>query len=209
MSEDPKFATGLRPYHHFFLEYGQFFAAFNNFEVAIEIALMRLLRLSVRETSTVFASVGFAAKQNILGALLSDTPDGASKYRLITDAISLAERNGFAHGMVCMSEDEKLFTIIRREVKGSHKVTPKGYYPLQMQRHLHVFVNKTSEVQDALGISDDDLIRYQREIESLAKAPEARSAPRPPKATSFSSSTKQLRRERKAQRKALRQKGNS
>jgi hypothetical protein len=62
--------SGLTTFQHFFLEYGPFLAAWNSFDVLIEIALMRELRLTAKEACTVFASVGFGAKHNILGALL-------------------------------------------------------------------------------------------------------------------------------------------
>lgn len=86
-------ALGMQPYHHFFLQYGQFLACWNSFDVLIEIALMRELRLTSEEACIVFASVGFGAKCHILGALLTKSAEGKKTYRLITDAVQLAERN--------------------------------------------------------------------------------------------------------------------
>lgn len=198
--------SGLTTFQHFFLEYGPFLAAWNSFDVLIEIALMRVLRLSPGEACTVFASVGFGAKHNILGALLASTEDGKQKYGIIQDAIKLAERNGFAHGFISVSENHEQFTLVRREVKGVLEVKPKVFTPLGMQRHSHTFLGKFAEAQEAFNISDDDLIRYQREIESFAKSLPNPNIRLPQSATNFAEAKQLSRRERRAQKKARRAK---
>jgi hypothetical protein len=196
MSEEPSF--GITPYHHFFLQYGQFLAAWNSFDVLVEIALMRELRLTTKETCIVFASVGFGAKSFILGALLTQSEAGKEKYALITSAIQLAERNGFAHGFISVSDDQSHFTMVRRAVKGSLEVRPKIMTSLTMQKHLHVFGAKFQEAQAAFAISDGDLIIYQREVESYAKAPQAQDTPHPEAKTNSSASKKSPRKQYRA-----------
>ena len=196
MSDESIF--GITPYHHFFLQYGQFLAAWNSFDVMIEIALMRKLRLTPKEACIVFASVGFGAKSNILGALLTQTEEGRGNYALITGAIQIAERNGFAHGFISVSDDGRHFTMVRRDVKGTLEVRPKALTSLSMQKHLHVFATKFQEAQDAFAISDHDLIVYQREVESFAKAPQAPGRLHPGAKTSSPASTKLSRKRYRA-----------
>jgi hypothetical protein len=164
------------------------------------------LRLSAREACTVFASLGFGAKHNILGALLTPSEEGKQKYTIIQDAIKLAERNGFAHGFISVSDDHERFTLVRREVKGALEAKPKVFTPIGMQRHSHTFLGKFAEAQAAFNISDDDLIRYQREIESFAKLPQGPNSRPPQSATSFAEAKKLSRRARRAQKKAQREK---
>jgi hypothetical protein len=197
-----KARTGMRPWHHFFLEYGQFLAAWNSFDILIEVALMRQLRLTVREACVVFASVGFGAKHNILGALMTPTEEGQRKYKIVQEAIQLAERNSFAHGFISVDEARERFVLVRREVKGSLEVRPKDFSPLLMQKHAHLFFGKFEEAMQAFGITDHDLIKYQREVESFAKPPQAPNSSRLQSATSFAEAKKLSRRERRAQKKA-------
>ncbi len=184
------------------MEYGKFLGAWSSFDVMVEVALMRQLRLTPREACTVFASIGFGAKFHILGALITSTDSGAKKYAIIQDAVKLAERNGFAHGFISVNPDGDQFTMVRREVKGALEVKPKVFTPLTMLRHEHLFLGKFEEAQTAFSISDEDLILYQREVESYAKPPQSPSSSRPQSATSFREAKKLSRRERRAQRKA-------
>jgi hypothetical protein len=202
MSEDTPF--GITAYHSFFMQYGQFLGAWNSFDVLVEIALMRELRLTEKQACTVFASIGFGAKCHILGALLIDTEEGKRKYSLILQVVQLAERNSFVHGFISVSDDAKSFTLVRREVKGSLEIRPKIFTPLLMQKHLHIFGQKMEEAQSLFSITDADLIKYQREVESFAKASQAPDTPRPESATSFAEAKRLSRRERRTQKKARR-----
>ena len=204
MSKAPQ--LGLTAYNHFFLQYGQFLAVWNSFDVLVEIAIMQVLRLSVEESCILSASLGFGAKSNVLLTLLNRTPAGKQKAQLISEAIQLAERNGFAHGFISVSADSETFTLVRREVKGSLEVKPRALSALQMQRHLYIVMGKFAEAQTAFSISDDDLIKYQREVESFAKAPPIPKSSSPRSATNFREAKRESRRERKARRKAETQK---
>ncbi|MGB6490498.1 MAG: hypothetical protein WBF10_03480 [Methylovirgula sp.] len=204
MSKMPQ--PGLTAYHYFFLQYGQFLAVWNSFDVLVEIAIMRALRLSVEESCILSGALGFGAKSNVLLALLNRSPEEKQKVQLITEAIQVAERNGFAHGFISVSADSETFTLVRREVKGSLEVKPKAFSALQMQKHLFVFMGKFAQAQQAFSISDDDLIKYQREVESFAKAHPTPKSSSPRPATSFREAKRESRRGRKARRKAETQK---
>lgn len=196
MTDDTPF--GITAYHSFFMQYGQFLAAWNSFEVLIEIALKRELKMDTKTTCIVFSSIGFAAKSHILGALLNQAGGGSAKYKLIQAAITHAERNGFAHGFISVSPNSKLFTMVRREVKGQLSVKPKEFTSLTMQKHLYVFGNMMVEAQDAFNITDNDLIKYQREVELLAKAPPAQGSPHPAIKTNSPAPSKSLRKQYRA-----------
>lgn len=193
---------GLMPYHSFFLQYGQFLGAWSTFDLLVEVAIMRELRLSVEESCIVVSSLQFGAKTHILTSLLNRTEEGKAKSAIITEAIRFAERNGFAHGFISTSEDQQRYTFVRREVKGALNVKLKTFTPLQMQKHLYVFCDKVSKAQEALSINSDELIRYQQEVESYAKAPQVPSSDRPRSETNSLEATREPRRGRKAQRQA-------
>jgi hypothetical protein len=191
---------GLSPYHHFFMEYGQFLGAWMSFEVMIEVALMRLLRLDTREACAVFGSLTAGPKCHILGALLSTSPEGIAKYAIINDAVKCAERNGFAHAFISVNEEGDRFTLVRREIKGSLAVKPKVFSALTMQAHEHIFLGKFEEAMIAFGISEDDLIRHQREVESFAKPPQDPHSIRPRSATSSREAKRESRRQRRVRK---------
>jgi hypothetical protein len=65
---------------------------------------------------------------------------------------------------------------------------------------------KFEEAQKCFSISDHDLIAYQREVESFAKAAQSPGIPRPAKATSFAGATKLSRHEYRARKKAAKEK---
>ena len=188
---------GLQPFNHFFMEYGTFLGAWSSFEVLVEVALMRELRLSVEEACITFASVGSGARFNILYSLLSRRPEEAQKATIISEAVDLAERNGFAHGFLSVSEDGEEFTLVRRDVKKTLTVRPKNMTPLQMQRHAHVFYGKFEEAQKAFGITDADLIQYQRGVERLARIPQVPQPAKVRSAGSFREEKRALKRERR------------
>jgi hypothetical protein len=184
------------------MEYGQFLGAWSSFEVLVEVALMRELRLSIEEACITFASVGSGARFNILYSLLSRRPEEAPKAAIISEAVDLAERNGFAHGFISVSEDSTQFTLVRRDVKKSLTVRPKAMTPLQMQRHAHIFYGKFEEAMNAFGITDADLIQYHRGVELLAKTPQAPPLAKARSAVSFREEKRALKRERRALAKA-------
>ena len=192
------YPTSLSPFNHFFMEYGKLLGAWGAFEVVIEVALMRELRLTPEEACITFASVGSGARFNILYALFNRRPSDKSKISLITEAVELAERNGLVHGFISANHSSDVFTFVRRDVKRELIVKPKIMTALQAQRHLHIFSNKVQEVQDRLAISDEDLIRYQRFVESLAKIPQAPPPAKVRPAVSFREAKQALRRERRA-----------
>jgi len=71
-------ADSLSPvsaYGEFFIQYGQFLAAWNSFEVLVEVAIMRELRLTVQESRILNGALGFGAKSGILRALLVRTDE--------------------------------------------------------------------------------------------------------------------------------------
>jgi hypothetical protein len=192
---------GLSPFSHFFMEYGQFLGAWSSFEVLVEVALMRELRLTIEEACITFASIGSGARFNVLYSLLSQHGE-THKVAIISEAVDLAERNGFAHGFISVSEDSTEFTLVRRDVKRSLTVRPKKMTPLQMQRHAHIFYGKFEEAMKVFGITDTDLIEYQRGVELLAKIPQAHPPAKARSAVSFREERRALKRERRALAKA-------
>lgn len=195
-------ADSLSPvsaYGEFFIQYGQFLAAWNSFEVLVEVAIMRELRLTVQESRILNGALGFGAKSGILRALLVRTDEGKAKSAVITSATTLAERNSFAHGFISLSSDKKSFTLVRREVKGLLDVRSKKFTSLTMQKHCFQFVAECVKAQTMFGVTDSDLIRYQREVESLEQARQVQRSNHQRSATSSGLTKRERRRAQRAQ----------
>jgi hypothetical protein len=192
----------LTPFSHFFMEFGQLLGAWNTFEAMVEVVIMRELRLSVEETCIVCGGLNFSSKVGIAHSLLNRTAEGKQKSSAINSAHTLAERNGFAHGIISVNEESNLFTVVRRDVKAKLSVHTKPLKSTDMQKHGHSFYAKFEEAMQICGITDHDLIVYQREIESFAQAPQSPVKPHRESPPSFRSAKQERRHKLRAQRKA-------
>jgi hypothetical protein len=197
----------LTPFHHFFMEYGQLLGAWNTFELFIELIVKRELRLTHEETTIVCASLGFAAKVSIAKSLLNRTDAGSNTAAAIGAAHNIAERNGFAHGFISIDESEGVFTSVRRDVKDKLIVRTKPMKSTDMQKHGHAFYAEFNKAMNLAGITDADLIAYQRDIESLATVPQAQASPRPVSPPSFRSAKQERRHRLRAEAKAKKGQG--
>lgn len=197
----------LTPFNNFFLQYGTFLAAWNSFEVLVEIVIMRELRLTVEESCIVNAGLGFGAKVAIAESLLNRTASGNTGAAVLAAAHAISERNGFAHSFISVNDAGTIFTQVRREVRTSLTVKPKAFTTLAMQKHANEFYAKFEEAQTYFGITDEMLIKYQREIESFAKAPATPATRRRESPTNFRSAKQQRRHEQRAQRRAQKESG--
>jgi hypothetical protein len=189
----------LSPFNHFLLHYGRFLSSWHSFEILIEVLIMRELRLTVEKTCIVTAGLGFGAKVAIANALLARKND-AEGVRLISQVQQAAERNSFAHSFLSIDSAHENFTQVRREVKKSLSVRLKKFSPRDMQAHTNAFFAKYAEAQKHLGITDAAMVRYQQKVESFAPVPKVPEAPPLESPTSYRSSKRKYRAERRAQK---------
>ena len=90
------------------------------YELLLEILIMRTLRITVFETSVLCGSLNYAAKSNILIALLTRNSENSKGIAALREAQSAAERNDFVHSFLTHGVN---LHLVRREVKnGKYKV---------------------------------------------------------------------------------------
>jgi hypothetical protein len=204
-SRDP--IIRFTPFSQFFMEFGQLLGAWNSFEVMVEVVIMRELRLSVEESCIVCGGLSFSSKVYIAHSLLNRTGDGKKKSSAIHSAHTIAERNGFAHGIISVNEEGNLFTVVRRDVQMKFSVRVKPLKSTDMQKHGRTFLEKFDEAMRVCGVTEHDLISHQREVESYAQAPQSQEKPHRVSPTNFRSAKQELRHKLRAQRKAEKARG--
>lgn len=148
----------------FLKEYGSFLALWSTFDVLIEIAIMRELRLSPQEASIVCAGLGFGAKVNVLFSLLSRDEKNDAKIAAVRKAHQMAERNSFAHGFLFRDDEIERYCLVRREVKDRYAVKSKNLNSASMTEHALDFGALFSAAMSALKITEADLDSYAQSI---------------------------------------------
>jgi hypothetical protein len=153
----------------FFSLYGSFLQLWQTFEILIEISIMRQLSLSARHASLLLNSLNFAAKSNILLALLKED---AEKNKAAISAISTAQnqagRNDFIHSFLTVSNLGSM-RLVRRGIKnGNYSATLRSVDVETMHDHAHQFSLALERSYEALAITPDEVSQYAKEIESHA-----------------------------------------
>jgi hypothetical protein len=131
---------------------------------------MRQLDLSARHASIVLNSLNFSAKSSILLALLKeDSEKNKVAISAVTEAQTQAKRNDFAHSFFLTNSDDGLMRLIRRNVRnGNYSVGLRDVSATSMNDHGYQFSEALRLAHEALGITEADVNRYAREIESHA-----------------------------------------
>jgi hypothetical protein len=150
----------------FFGRYGSFLQLWQTYELMLEVMIMRTLRLSEVETSIVCGSLTYAAKSNILLALLNLNQANSAAVTAIRAAQAAAERNDFVHSFITHAGSFGLMRLVRREVKnGKYKVDSREVGKVSMQNHGDNFARAFQKACAVVSISDDDVDAYTRAIE--------------------------------------------
>jgi hypothetical protein len=148
--------------------YGGFLQLWQTYELLLEILIMRTLRITVFETSVLCGSLNYAAKSNILIALLTRNSENSKGIAALREAQSAAERNDFVHSFLTHGVN---LHLVRREVKnGKYKVDLRTVSKGSMQTHGDRFSEAFEAAASANGVSEADLDAYAREIESHVQA---------------------------------------
>jgi hypothetical protein len=160
--ESPFFAAG----------YGLFIAVWTQFELTVEILIMRQLRLSPQEASIVCGGLSFGAKIHMLLSLLARNEKNAEGILLLKQAQNFADRNSFAHGF--LYENVKEYppdgtvgysaNLLKREVKYEYVAKLRPLDIKTMAKHVVDFSKQHKVIKKHFGISDDDVKAYQKSI---------------------------------------------
>lgn len=170
----------------FAAQYGLFIAVWSQFELVIEMLIMKELRLSNQETSIVCGGLAFGSKIHMLLSLLARKEENSHGITLLKNIQSFADRNSFAHGFIHDETKADSFefgsstprysaSLIKREIKYQYIVKMR---PLDMGKlglHVLEFFKKLAELKQFFKITDDDFKAYQKSIvdDALAQAAQA------------------------------------
>jgi hypothetical protein len=151
----------------FFFRYGAFLQIWQTFELMIEIAIMRQLRLSEEETSILCSGLNYSTKASILVALLKRDPTKAQAMQAVRKAQQHAERNDFVHAFLVHAGELGDMKLVRRTVKnGNYDVDLRPVTDTGMKQHVDQFTNAFLEALQGLGIAEEDIDAYSTAIES-------------------------------------------
>jgi len=149
--------------YQFLHDYGALIAVWNEFEIAIEVAIMRRTGMTPLKASIVLSAIGFGHKRNILDALLKEE----GREDLITkleSAINAAGRNAFVHGVPTGNKDLTEFAFARRDFKNKrYRTKPIRFTAESFREHFLNFQGQYVELAAALGVTMDDIDAYARE----------------------------------------------
>src|SRR5262249_32287308 len=152
------FATEIREFH---ARYGGFLLLWQSFELLIEVAITRELRLSEEEATIVCATLGYAAKINVLLALLKRDTSNASAIKALQTASQSAEQNDFTHSFMIHEPGQERSFLIRRTMReGNYKIDQRPASKDGMQQHGNDFAAAYAQAAKALGITEADVDAY-------------------------------------------------
>lgn len=138
--------------------YGAFMVTWSNFEILIEVAIKKALRLSIEEANILLASLGFQAKANILYSLLQLQSGHSSKISAVRHVITLAERNFLVHGTFFRPYGRTV--IVRREVKHKYSSKAREITADSMDAHCDKVVQAIVKARAVLQVEEDEIVEY-------------------------------------------------
>jgi hypothetical protein len=167
---DPKREEAIALNQRYFMTmYGAFLLLWQEFELMMEIAIMRELNLTADVGSALCASLAFQAKFSTLLALLRRDQSNKSKIAAVKTAQKVAKRNAFVHGFILnLKEDPRIRLVNRTNRNGKYKVTSTAVGMLSMVNHAAEFMEAFEAAGESLGISIADIDAYLLAIEAQA-----------------------------------------
>jgi len=164
--------------------YGLFIAVWAEFELTIEILIMRQLRLSSQEVSIVCGGLSFGSKIHMLLSLLARDDKNKDGIDLLRQAQNFADRNSFAHGFLYGEGIQEhppsgsvgfSVNLLKREVKYEYIAKSRLLDIKTMTKHVVEFNKQHKAIKNHFGISSDDVKAYQKSIldDALARQDEA------------------------------------
>lgn len=170
--------TGSLEGSFFAAGYGLFIAVWAQFELTVEILIMRQLRLTAQEASIVCGGLSFGSKIHVLLSLLSRDDKNDDGILLLKQAQEFADRNSFAHGFlydeITPNPPEGTpgykVSLLKREVKYQYVTKLKALDVRTMAIHVLDFHIRHQEIKKRFGITEDDAKAYQKSILDEASA---------------------------------------
>lgn len=144
---------GIEHRTQFLHDLGMFIGMWSEFEIALEIRIGQLTGASPLDNATVVGTVGFGAKQEILGALLVERglTDEAEKWKSVA---GLVKRNVLMHGVMSTEGEFERFAIYKRTVSGASDKQSMLKSAAEFRADVTAFRLRTHALLGPLGIND-------------------------------------------------------
>lgn len=136
---------------------GAFQQAWANAEVAIDLAIRDLLRLTTDEAHLLTAGLEFNRKASLLRSLIgkSDYKKKAQAVKALNTMQNESKRNVFAHSYI--ASNRTTVSYIERSRGGKYKATEHNFTLLQFAAHTSKFAGASMEFSEALGQTDAEI----------------------------------------------------
>jgi hypothetical protein len=133
-----------------------------HFECALEMISYRILNISERQSSILFASLGFAAKKDICIALLLEKPTDKNKavIKKIKEIVGAATRNDIIHSILAQDPRADRITFLKREIFNGLKTKRKDFSSAQLEAKIQSVHKLVTELYAAAGITESEQIGY-------------------------------------------------
>lgn len=144
-------------------DFGALMVMWGEFELAIEIKIGRITKMTPIHNSITIGSLGFGTKHNVLICLLHEEGD-TETIKAVKALVSFTGRNALVHSIIGAELDHSNYGFFHREVKNQYKVIKKEFTADSFHDHFEQFRVLHDAALKALGIqSEDEFNEYGRE----------------------------------------------
>jgi hypothetical protein len=176
----PKIAAPTNCPDDFHELFGIFHAVWLTLDVAIDFAISHLLHTSSRDTHIMVSGMMFGSKIRLLINLVQRSHHGKKGELIATlRAIQNSKRDVFAHSYFASDKDRVLF--IERTKGGDYKAIEHEFTASEFRDHVANSVLNANKFQDALGVTDEDILHFARA--ALSENSKLNTSPREPSAS--------------------------
>lgn len=133
-------------------DFGLLIVTWNEFELYIELAILRITGLSQLHCSIVLGGLQHKAKVSILKALLHEqgNKDAVSKLKA---ALSHAKRNALMHGVPSSDTAKSKYAFTHRSIDDRYKAATHIFTPDEFHERVWKFNELCVEALNAIGIN--------------------------------------------------------
>jgi hypothetical protein len=145
--------------------HGMFIGVWSEFELTMEILIMRLSGMSSKNTSILCTPLQSGTKMQILLSLLSEYNNDEKGIALLRKAQELASRNVYVHGF--WDGTYNALNLYHREAKSSYTVKKRDKNWHETANHLLDFLEMTHLINTHFNVTSEEAVNYKKSIVDL------------------------------------------
>lgn len=154
---------------NFYALYGVSSHVFSSVELAVEIGIRNLLKITNKQVSIICGGLSMGDKVAILRSLVAADPGCGYDVAPIEEAQKAASRNAYAHGVLALDTTGKdHYFLLVREVKNEYKVTARHMTLAKMDARATAIGKAYDRVLVGLKVSQADMDNYVKALASHA-----------------------------------------